>query len=289
MDTAKRRNELHVQQINEAVDQQLDAELRSLDTTIKNLRAIFVHNHKDFDQSARDILSTYPKGMIQFVNVLDANGHQVYSSENKPGATPQPISFADQEYFQVHINSTIDQLFISNPRLGRLSGVPIIEFSRPIWNGKHFAGVIGIPLRPDYLSNNLWSLHINPNDMISIVREDGRILVCSRKMEDGFKLTSPSDRPFMRSHSGDHGIFRETTITDKVPLLFSWRHLVNYPIIAVAAMDEVTELRNITDQQSTSRIRAQFSIALVMGFSLWISALLLRDDRKNHALGLTGV
>jgi hypothetical protein len=253
MDAARHRGELRVQQINEAVDQQLDANLRSIDTAIRHLRAVYLHDRKDFDQSVRDILPAYPKGMLQFVTIMDADGYLTYSSNTGPQAKPKHIYFGDREHFQVHAKSDTDQLFISKPIIGRIAGIPLIQLTRPLWNGKHFIGVIGLPLRPDYLSNNLWSLHIDPNDLISIVREDGRIIARSRKLEEGLKLTTPANRPFMHSHAGDHGVFRETSITDKVPLLFSWRHLLNYPIIAVTAIDEMTELSGISEQQSNSR------------------------------------
>jgi len=284
MEAARHRGELHVQQINEAVDQQLDATLRSVDTVIRHLRTIYVHDRKEFDRSVRDTLAAYPKGMLQFVTVFGPDGYLDYSSDTTPGFKPKRIYFGDREHFQIHAGSNQDNLFISKPIIGRIAGIPLIQITRPIWDGKRFAGVIGVPLRPEYIANNLWSLHIDPNDMISIVREDGRIIARSRKLEEGLKLTTPPDRPFMHSHSGEHGIFRNTSITDKIPLLFSWRHLTNYPIIAVTAIDEEEELKGISDQQSDARNRTLLGMVLVITFSVWISVLVSRVNRKNNDL-----
>jgi signal transduction histidine kinase len=88
----------------------------------------------------------------------------------------------------------------------------------------------------------------------------------------------------MHSHAGDHGIYREISITEKIPLLYSWRHLANYPVIAVTAIDEVTELREISDQQSVARGRALLAMALILAFAIWISALILRVNRNNLEL-----
>ncbi len=280
MDVAKHGGELHVQQINEAVDQQLDATIRSVDTAIRHLRTVYLHDRKDFDRSVRDMLDAYPKGMLQFVIVIRADGFLEYSSDAKP----KLLNFGDREHFRVHAESKEDQLFISKPIVGRISGLPLIQCTRTIRDGNRFVGVIGVPLRPDYISNNLWTLHINPSDLISIVREDGRIIARSRNLEEGLKLTTPADRPFMHSHAGDHGIFRETSITDKVPLLFSWRHLDNYPIIAVAAIDEVAELRGISAQQSDAKKRTLQAITMVVFFAILISFLILRLNRNNVQL-----
>ena len=286
MDVARHRGELHVQQINEAVDQQLDATLRSVDTALRHLRTVYLHSRKDFDRSVRDILAAYPEGMLQFVSVVGSDGYLAYLSELKPNAKPDHVYFGDREHVQVHADSNQDNMFISKPLFGRIVKAPLIQITRPIRKGNHLVGVIGIPLSPEYLSNNLGELSIDPHDLISIVREDGRIIARSRKLEEGLKLTTPSDRPFMHSHPREHGIYRSVSITDQVPLLFSWRHLANYPIIAVTAIDEMTELAGITGQQSNARKRTLQAMVLVNAFAIWISLLIIRVNRKNHELAL---
>ena len=284
MEAARHRGELQVQQINGAVDQELDAMLRSVDTVLRHLRVEYLHNRKNFDRSVRDVLAAYPKGMLQFVSVVGSDGYLTYLSELKQNTKPDHVYMGDREHIQVHVNSKEDNLFISKPLVGRIIKAPLIQLTRPIREGNYFVGVIGIPLSPVYLSDNLSSLSINPNDLISIVREDGRIIARSRKLEEGLILTTPPDRPFMHSHPGEHGIFRNVSITDKVPLLFSWRHLANYPIIAVTAIDEVAELSGVSEQQSIIRKRTILSMTLVVSFALWISFLIIRSNRKNHEL-----
>jgi signal transduction histidine kinase len=88
----------------------------------------------------------------------------------------------------------------------------------------------------------------------------------------------------MHSHAGEHGIYREISITEKIPLLFSWRHLANYPVIAVTAINEVAELRGISDQQSEARGRALLAMVIIVAFAFWISALILRVNRNNLEL-----
>lgn len=284
MDVAKHRGELHVQQINEAVDQQLDATIRSVDTAIRHLRSVYLHDRKNLEHSVHEMLDAYPKGMLQFVIVIGADGFLNYSSDTKPNAKSSHVYFGDREHFQVHADSNEDRLFISEPIVGRISGIPLIQCTRAIRDGKRFVGVIGVPLRPEYISNNLWTLHIDPSDMISIVREDGRIIARSRNLEEGLKLTTPASRPFMHSQAGEHGIFRDISITDKKPLLFSWRHLTNYPIIAVAAIDEETELKVITSQQAEAKNRTLVAMVVIIVFTLLISILIIRDKRKNAGL-----
>ncbi len=282
LEAARHRGELHVQQISEAVDQQLDANLRSVDTALRHLRTVYLHSRKDFDRSVKDVLEAYPKGMLQFLVVMKEDGSLAYSSDGQ--SESKKLNFSDREHFRIHADSDQDRLFISKPIIGRIALIPLVMMTRTIREGKHFVGVIGIPLRPDYISNNLWSLHIDTHDLISIVREDGRIIARSRKLEEGLKLTTPADRPFMGSHSGEHGVFRDISITDKVPLLFSWRHLTNYPLIAVAAIDESRELKDISGQQSIERVHTLQAMTLVLIFALCISLLLIKVKKKNQEL-----
>ena len=278
LQSARRRSELHVQQINEAVVQQIDASLLSIDTALKQLRSVYLHNPGDFDRSARDLLKAYPKGMLQAVSLIKTDGSLAYTSENEVSSSH--LSFADREYFSIHADSDMDRLFISKPIIERPSGIPLIQITRTIRAGNHFVGVIGITLRPDYISNNLWSLHIDPNDMISILSEDGQIIARSRKLEEKLTITPP----FMRSKPGEHGIFRDVSVSDKVPLLFSWGHLVNYPIIAVAAIDEAKELQNISELQSDTSKHTIQAMALVIAFALWISLLIIKLKQKHLEL-----
>ena len=284
LDEARHFGELRVQQINEAVDQQLDATIRGVDTALKQLRYVYLHDRSNFNRTANEIVANYPKGMIKFIIVIDDKGYLRYSSNDAVEGKTGPIYFGDREHFRVHAESSEDNLFISKPIIGRIAGVNLIQFTRPIYVGKRFAGVIGIPLRPEYISDSLWSLHINQNDLISIVREDGSIIARSRKLQEGLKLRTPADRPFMHSHAGEHGIFRSTSVTDKVPLLFSWRHLDNYPIIAVAAVDELAELRNINSNQSYVKNYTLLAIGAILAFALWTASLTYRMNQKNQRI-----
>jgi diguanylate cyclase (GGDEF)-like protein/hemerythrin-like metal-binding protein/PAS domain S-box-containing protein len=285
MEAALHRGELHVEQINNAVDQQLDATLRSVDTALRHLRSVYLHNRKDFDRSVLDIIAAYPNGMLQIVTVAGADGYLGYSSNLKNGAKPEQVYIGDREHFRVHADSEADQLFISKPIIGRIAGVRVIQITRAIREGKRFAGVIGIPLRPDYISNNLSFLHIASGDLISIALEDGSIIARSRKLDDPLK--TPADRPYLRSHPGDHGIYRDRSLIDHAPMLYSWRHLSAWPVVCISAIDEDTELKGVYSHQSESRKHTLLSMALVIIFVFFISALVMRINRKNHALALS--
>ena len=280
LETAKHRSELRVMQLNEAAAQQLDATVRSIDTALRYLRTVYVEDRKNFDHAAKDVLAAYPQGMLQFITVFGADGYLAYSSNR----TRERLFFGDREHFRIHADSNDDQLFVSKPITGRIANVPLIQITRVIRDGKRFLGVIGVPVRPDFLSNNLKALRVDSTDLLSIIRLDGTLIARSQNLEGGLKLKLPPTRPFIGSQAGERGLFRGPSTIDKLPLLFSWQHLSAWPLIAVAAINEEAELGTLGDRHAEQRRNALLAMAVSMAFSLAVAALLVRARRKNDKL-----
>jgi diguanylate cyclase (GGDEF)-like protein/PAS domain S-box-containing protein len=283
LERARQRMELRSVQLNESVSQQLDATLRGVDVALRHLRSVHLHSPRDFDQAVQDVLATYPKGMMQYVTVIGADGYLKYVS-NQPDQGSDNRYFGDREHFLVHARSSADQLFVSAPFVGRMVNVPLVQVTRPIWDGKLFRGVIGIALRPDYLSSQLRSLRIDPEDLLVVVRLDGSIIARSHHLEEALTTKLPPDRPFLKGKAGASGVFRSSSTVDKVPLLFSWQRLAQWPLITVAAVNEDAELASLSQRLAQERQHTLLTMALVVAFSTVVAALMLRIQRKNDEL-----
>lgn len=218
--------------------------------------------------------------MLQFVTVFDAEGYLAYSSNG----TRDHLFFGDREHFRIHADRRDDQLFISKPIIGRIANVPLIQLTRPIRDGERFFGVIGIPLRPDYLSDNLRSLKVDPADMLAIVRLDGTLIARSHRLEEALKTRLPADRPFIGAQAGQRGLFRSDSAVDGVPLLFSWQRLAAWPLSAVSAIDEDAELAAMRQYHAAQRRNALLAMGLVLSFAFGVAMLVLWISRQNEAL-----
>ena len=276
-DAARHRMEIRAVQLDHAVALQLDATLRSIDTALRHLRNVYVHDRGAFDRAARDVLAAYPQGMLQFITVFGPDGYLAYSST----PSSERLYFGDREHFRVHLDSADDPLFISKPIVGRLAGVPLIQVTRAIREGTRLLGVVGIPLRPDYLANDLGLLRVDPADTLAIVRTDGSIIARSHHLEEALRTIVPADRPYLRAQPGDRGLFRSVSAVDKVPLLFSWQRLSAWPLSTVAAINEDAELMPLLRRQERERQRTGWAMALVLAFAVGVAALLVRVARKN--------
>lgn len=82
------------------------------------------------------------------ISFIDANGMLRASSL---GPILKPLDLSDREHFRAHLGHERDELYISKPVVGRMSGKWSIQLSRPIRdeNGK-FAGVIVGSIDPYY-------------------------------------------------------------------------------------------------------------------------------------------
>jgi len=278
----KERNELRADQLGIAVSQQFDATLRSADTALKHLRNVYVNDRRAFDQAAHDVLKSYPDGMFQFVTVADAGGYLAYTSSG----TPERLYIGDLEHIRVHTESSekgSDTLFISKPFVGRATGLTLTQLTRPIYDGQRFVGVIGIPLQPAYLSERLRAIQTDPLDLLTIVRADGWFMTRSRNLEEALKTQVPASRPFLSAKPGEHGRFRDISTIDKIPLLFAWLKLKEWPVSVVVAVNESPELARLDNENQQERQRALLGIVIVLLFAA-ISLLLFRIGRKNVRL-----
>ncbi|MBI4984073.1 MAG: PAS domain S-box protein [Rhodocyclales bacterium] len=277
---ARSRNEQRAAQVGAAASQQVDAMLRSVDVALSHLRSVYVHERHEFDRAVRDVLAAYPAGMLQFVTVFGPDGYLAYASNG----SGERIYFGDREHFRVHADGGADRLFISQPIVGRIAGIPLIQLTRPIRAGQRFLGVIGIPLRPDYISSRLAALHFGQQGFLSVVRPDGSIIARSRGLAEALRTKLPPDRPFLAAAPGSRGVFRDVSAIDGVPLLFAWERSAQWPLSVVVAIDEEAELADISAAHGEARRRALGAMALIVALTLGIAALLLRMGSQNEAL-----
>jgi diguanylate cyclase (GGDEF)-like protein/PAS domain S-box-containing protein len=285
-ETARQRNALRASQLNEAVTQQLDATLRSVDIALKHLRLVYQQGPVEFERAAQDVVMAYPPGMIETIAILDAQGRLHHASTYQPRRRFAPYS-GDKEHFRVHAEASIDTLFISPPIKNPASNESLIHLTRGIWQQHRFAGVISIPVRPEYLSSHLLSLRVDPSDILAVVRPDGSTLARSHGLAEAMKSKLPPDRPFFKAERGASGQFRSTSTFDKVPLLFSWQRLKDWPLITVAAVNEATELAPLNRAMEAERQHTAQTIALLIVSSIVLLLMVLRSQQQKRALHLS--
>jgi len=151
--------------------------VQSSDSQLQFLRKLYEQDPANFD-FARWIDSTKKRNdLTMHFSIIDPHGIIRLTSI---GPVRSRVDTSQNRSFRVHINSTTDELDISEPRIGRLSGRLSIQLTRRLTapDGA-FGGTISSSLDVLRLQQFYNSLDIGHDGMISLVGFDGIIRVRS--------------------------------------------------------------------------------------------------------------
>ena len=154
--------------------------MRAIDLTLSFLRDHWSRSPQSMEEAVRRHEEHLKRERLIQVAVVGADGWTRYS--RMPMA--KPLNFSDREYFRHHQSSGRDELHISEPVMGRVTGQWAIQFTRPIRDAQgNFAGVIVVALPPPALEDVYRDLRVGPDDVITLVRADGAILARTRDLD----------------------------------------------------------------------------------------------------------
>src|SRR5690606_12937904 len=103
----------------DAMGGQIEGVLGSLDAALLGLRRDWLQSghSASFGRLVQETLSTLPDGFVDYVSVVDAQGHIVFNSYGVAGG----VFVGDRPHFQAHRGGD-DQLLVGKPVRSRLSG-----------------------------------------------------------------------------------------------------------------------------------------------------------------------
>ena len=100
-----------------------------IDQMLLALRSRFADNPAGFDLTAWAQLQNPSDRLRVQVAIINANG--LLSDSTAPGKL-QRVDLSDWEHFRAQLDAARDDLFISRPVLGRLTGLQTVQFSRKL-------------------------------------------------------------------------------------------------------------------------------------------------------------
>src|SRR5580704_15696103 len=159
----------------------IDADInRNIELYDLSLRAVagnvLVPEIKDVPRTVRHlILFDHAATAKHFgaIQVFDAKGNLTSDAST---LDPLPENRADEEYFSVHRDNRDLGLFISRPMLHR--GAYSIVLSRRIsGDDGSFQGVVAGSIRFSYFHDLFGRLNLDPEDVISVLRHDGTVIM----------------------------------------------------------------------------------------------------------------
>lgn len=213
------------------------------------------------------------------VAVIDKHGRLAFS--NLAPATDR-TDLSDREHFRVHQQSQgKDQLFISKPVKGKISGKWSIQFTRPILKNGEFDGVLVVSVSPDLFSGFLQTLGVADSSLASIVRQSGEILSRYPKLESAFEVTIDNS-PYLLPDAPISGHFQRPGQIDGLPRIFGFYRALEYGLNFVVAESIEEALRPYVANRNVVLLTAgQVSLVTIFLFFLMMRSLVDADKLRR--------
>ena len=175
--------------------------------------------------------------MTAAIGMADSTGHVF--ADTLP--IPAGVSIADRPHFRAQIDPAHDDLFISRPVHGRVSGEDTIQFTRKLL-GPHgeFAGVTVFSLGCDELSQLLSDARSGQRLRVAAV--GGRHDTGARPADAGLDRPHDHGNRQARQHADQQTAARSASTASgaKSSTIASFRHLQDYPLIVMVGLDTGT-------------------------------------------------
>ncbi|MCX4165390.1 MULTISPECIES: EAL domain-containing protein [Paraburkholderia] len=234
-----------------------------------------------------DLASTVEKGVVQSetlvqVSLIDEHGRLI---ANTAELNPAHIDLSDREHFKVHEHENDDQLYISKPVLGRVSGHWTLQMTRRLNHPDgSFAGVVVVSEDPSYFTSDFYNnAAIGRDGVIAVISDNGTVLARrtgSAESANG-SFTASGTYPTSSHVSGTY-----VDSIDRVPRIVSYRHIDGYPLGVLVGLSQAEEFADYNHTRNVYLLMASFiSLAMLSFFAVatgLIGKLLGREREMTH-------
>ena len=246
-----------------------------LDQVLLGARAFYAAQGPRFNFEQWASTQTLPDKMTAAIGMADATGHVF--ADTRP--IPAGVSIADRPHFRAQLDPARDELYISQPVHGRVSGQETIQFTRKLLGPKgEFAGVTVFSLDCRELSRFYQTVNLN-GGFVALLLSDGTYLARGPLLPGfvGRRLSELGNRRLIVSQP-DAVITIHSKHANQNEIV-SFRHLHDYPLIVMVGLNTDT----VFQQYRSLRFRA---IIAGLGASLAIGLIgvfWLRQKRRSIA------
>ena len=211
------------------------------------------------------------------VGTIDRNGMMAFS--NLAPATER-ADLSEREHFRVHQQSGgQDQLFISRPLLGKVSGRWSIQFTRPITRDGRFDGVVVVSVSPDQFASFGATLGVGNGSVLTVVRDTGEIMARYPALASslGQKVQGV---PYLAADAPTSGNYRRIAVTDQVERIYGYYRLPRSGMTFIVG----DELASVLEAHTSYRNWVLAIAVLVSALTLGLFGFLLRAIQARQKI-----
>jgi signal transduction histidine kinase len=235
--------------------------LRSADQVIRFIRSRYQEVGERLDLAQLANQGVIDTEIFNQVGVINADG--IYILSNRP--IKERLDLSDRTHFKVHVNSDDEGLFVSQPVLGRASGLWSIQLTRRINkpNGD-FGGVVVVSIDPGYFTRFYSELNLGPGGLTALYGLDG--IARARKVgsQEEFGTNAAGSQTFVRLAKNElQGSYSAVSVVDGTERLFYFRKVPQYQLVMVAGFETRFLLANYEKAHDALVLQAALVTLLV--------------------------
>jgi diguanylate cyclase (GGDEF)-like protein len=189
------------------------------------------------------------------------------TAERHPGL----IDLGDRDYFRVHMDGRFHGLYIDQPIIGRILGIPVLPISRRVdAEDGTFLGVVAVLISPGGLATLPKSIDLGPHGSMALSGLDDVIRArFAPDSPDGTKGMGTSfagtPRPNVVEESAQ-GWFVRASVVDGITRLYTYGRVGSFPLVVTVGLELDHELAGW-------RSLAAMIVAMTLGATLLLSGL----------------
>jgi len=206
----------------------------SADQALRIVLAQYREHDGRIDLKAMNEQGLFDRRILLQISIIDAQGALQQSNlPYRPG-----LDHSDRQHFKVHLATERDELFISQPILGRSSGRWSIQLSRRMTaRDGTFAGVTVASLDPAYFTRFYGDLELGKLGAAALLGLDGMVRARRQGSLESFEGNAASSPLISRVAQGEmSGTQTDRSPIDGIERIIHFRKLPSFPLIAVIGM-----------------------------------------------------
>jgi diguanylate cyclase (GGDEF)-like protein/PAS domain S-box-containing protein len=221
------------------------------------------------------------ESMFNIVSVVDERG-EIVSSSQETGR----VNYVDREFFRVQRAGRGDELFVSQPVLGRVSGRWQVPMSLRITRADgSFGGVVVMSVDPGNFTAFYGEADLGRQGLLELTGLDG--VVRGRKVGSSSRFGMEARRLpwFLRRPTAPQGEFVDGgEAVDGVSRIVSYRTMDGYPLMVAVGTDQAEELAPVLQRRNSYLMVAASASAALLVFAGLLMVALARRRVAAEAL-----
>ncbi|MGZ5834624.1 MAG: EAL domain-containing protein [Xanthobacteraceae bacterium] len=249
-----------------SLEEHISRSVRSVDNLLLLVRAAYIKDPEHFEISP--ILQTlHLSNLVTQLAVIGKDGRLAATNLAMPNGA---IDLSDREHFRVPAANPADELFISEPVVGRLSNNWSIQLARRITapDGS-FLGVAVASIDPAYLSKFYNSIDLGQYGSICVVGLDGIVRVRSTRDQVSYGESLKGKITFDQIGHAASGTFTGKNPIDGKERIAIYRRIAGYPLVVVVNLGTDEVFAGYRHDRAVY-LTAAAIITLLLASALWL-------------------